>query len=199
MSSPNQRKDDNLLRPELGRSASSSQRVSSGVYGSPPVIPNIPLRGTAGAGAATAAASEHEDLSRSPARRLSPRPSSSNLQVPAGSGSGSASNSQDPSPSLTPNAAEELTDEQKAEIVARHLVDKKGQRRASRSASNAGRPGPMSRSESQTGNNDNVEDDDGTHTATDEEEDVERIRHMQMSTEEFPVSRTRHYVIHVWS
>ena len=184
MSSPKQRKDNQLLRPELGRSASSSQRVSPGIYGSPPVIPNIPLRGAAGTTAATV--SPNDELSRSPARRLSPQPSSPNLQVP-----GAATGSQEPSPGLN---AEDLTEEQKAEIVARHLVDKKGQRRASRSASNAARPGPMSRSSSQ--NNDNGDDDGDEEAATDEEDDVERIRHMQMSTDDFPVcTEKRHRVL----
>lgn len=202
MSSPNQSKD--LLRPSLGdrqRSGSSNvQRAPvAGIYGSPPV-PNIPLRGAGGSNSATNGNDEDSyGLSRSPAaaatRRVSPRPSSPNLQVP-GSGSGAVSHETSPGPSIS--AADELTEEQKAEIVARHLVDKKGQRRASKSASNVARPSPMSRGQSSQSNNDNDNDDidDARGTATDEdEEDVERIRNMQMSTDEFPVSFGKYYVL----
>lgn len=136
-------------RPGMDRPLSSNTiaalRDQFEQYGSPPKIPNIPLRASANATEEptpaqnatpeTANTSTSKDKQRLEAvsQALSSSPGSGDLSsqhatataaVAAASGSSTPGN---PATSI-----EELTDAQKAMIVGRHLVDKQGQQKARR-------------------------------------------------------------------
>ena len=116
-------------------------------YGSPPKIPNIPLRASAGATeettpaqtatpeTATTSASKDKQRLEAVSQALGTSPGSSDgyfkqatAPAPVASGlSTPAAQSGNPATSI-----EELTDAQKAMIVGRHLVDKQRQQKARR-------------------------------------------------------------------
>ena len=169
MSSPSQ-----LLRPDVGQRTQSSASGTSPPAGG---IPNIPLPASSRRGSHSQSAGE-ESSSRRPTP--SPHPSSSNV-----------------------NDGLELTDEQKAAIVGRHLVGRQGQRRASRKASNvnaggAGASSAVAGGSTSIGKEEEEEeeavasDEEGSAAGDDDDdgddEDARRVKHMQESTDEFPVS-----------
>ena len=150
-----------LLRPDVGQRTQSSASGTSPPAGG---IPNIPLPASSRRGS-------HSEEMSSRRPTPSPHPSSSNVN-------------------------EELTDEQKAAIVGRHLVGRQGQRRASRKASNvnasgvAGERGSAAPGEGEEEAVASDEEDSAANAAAsddNDDEDARRIKHMQESTDEFPV------------
>lgn len=108
-------------------SSSSVAQQQTSVYGTSPIIPNIPPRGGGGA-TSSANASAFQSESTTPNRGLSPKPSQSAIDYFGTSPGNSNTNSNNPSGYMGGDVDHNpLTEAQKARIVARHLVDREGQ------------------------------------------------------------------------